>query len=109
MFTLLMVTGLIALASGVFVIAKSQLFRGLAHSDAAAVSDLFAKQDRGVATRFGVAISFLGAVLVLLDLAGFALSATTAGILLLLVVGFLFAHNSYWQDLRAARRHNAAT
>ena len=115
MVTLLTGAGLAALAAGVFVIAKSRLVSSHRkagtgqNTDAAAASALFAREDdRRIAARFGVSIIALGAILVLLDIAGIVLSASTATIVSFLVVVFLVSHDSYAKHLRAARSERAA-
>jgi hypothetical protein len=109
MMTFLTGVGLAALATGAFVIARSRLVRADEDSDIAAGLARFARQDdQGMATRFGVVMIALGTALALLDLAGIVLSAATAGIVFILVVGFLVAHHNYAKDRRAARHADAA-
>src|SRR6188508_444321 len=102
MFSFLTVAGVIALLGGFFVIARTHRMSGaekIADEDAttAAANSLVVEtlDDRRVATRLGLTLNALGAILILLDLAGIALSAATATITAFLVFIFLVAHQRY--------------
>ena len=109
MFTLLTAAGVIALLAGFFIIARTLRTSGVeksareesttakAQSPAAETLD-----DRRVATRLGLTLNALGAILILLDLAGLTLSAATATITAFLVFIFLVAHQRYARDIRNA-------
>ena len=61
--------------------------------------------DRRVATRLGLTLNALGAILILLDLVGMTLSAATATIGAFLVFIFLVAHQSYASHIRSRQRN----
>ena len=111
MFTFLTVTGVIALLSGIFIMARTQRMPGAEKNSEAAITAAAADlavgetlDDRRVATRLGLTLNGLGAILILLDLAGITLSAATATIAAFLVFIFLVAHQRYASHMRAAQR-----
>ena len=110
MITLMTGTGLAALGIGAFVIARSRIVGSRANAGTSVPSARVAiQEERGMATRYGLAIMALGAVLALLDFAGVVLSATAVAIVFSLVVAFLVAHHNYAKDRRAAWHERAAS
>ena len=112
MFTFLTVTGVIALLIGIFIMARTQRMPGAEKNSeadtAAAAANLAvgeALDDRRVATRLGLTLNALGAILILLDLAGITLSAATATITAFLVFIFLVAHQRYASEMRSTQRN----
>ena len=111
MLTFLTTTGVIALLSGIFIMARTERMSGAeqnstADTIAAAANWVVGKalDDRRVATRLGLTLNALGAILILLDLAGITMSAATATIAAFLVFIFLVAHQRYASHMRAAQR-----
>ena len=111
MFTLLTAAGVIALLAGFFIIARTHRMSGAENiavegGTAAAANSLAVEtsDDRRVATRLGLTLNALGAILILLDLGGITLSAATATIAAFLVFIFLVAHQRYASHMRAAQR-----
>ena len=79
----------------------------MADDDETTAANLLAVEtldDRRVATRLGLTLNGLGAILILLDLAGITLSAATVTIAAFLVFIFLVAHQRYASHMRAAQQ-----
>ncbi|HUP94210.1 MAG TPA: hypothetical protein VM164_04835 [Burkholderiales bacterium] len=111
MFTFLTVAGVIALLAGFFIIARTHRMPGaekIADEDGAAAATSLAVEtldDRRVATRLGLSLNALGAILILLDLADVTVSPATATIAGFVVFIFLVAHQRYASHMRAAQRN----
>ena len=111
MFTFLTAAGVTALLAGFFIIARTHRISGAEKiagdkttaAENQSVADAF--DDRRVATRLGLTLNALGAILILLDLAGIALSAAAATITVFLVFIFLVAHQRHASELRSAKRN----
>ena len=86
--------------SGVEKIDDENVTAAAAHSPAVETLD-----SRRVATRLGLTLNALGAILILLDLAGITLSAATATITAFLVFIFLVAHQRYASEMRSTQRN----
>jgi hypothetical protein len=106
--TLLGGSAMVAVAIGIFIIARSRMVGTGANAGAdVAPPRLSMQEERGIARRYGLAILGLGAVLAVLDFAGVVLSPVLVAILFSLVVAFLVAHHNYVGDRRAARYDRA--
>ena len=110
MFTFLTIAGVIALLAGFFIVARTHRMSGVektANEDgtAAAANSLAAEtsDDRRVATRLGLTLNALGAILILLDLSGTTLSPATATIAAFIVFIFLVAHQRYASHIRSTQ------
>ena len=111
MFSFLTVAGVIALLGGFFIIARTLRISGaekIADDDTTAAANPLVVEtldDRRVATRLGLTLNALGAILILLDLSGITLSPATATIAAFLIFIFLVAHQRYASEMRATKRN----
>lgn len=113
MFTFLTAAGVIALLAGFFIIARTHRTSGAekivdenSTTAAAHAPGVETLDDRRVATRLGLSLNALGAILILLDLADVTVSPTTATIAGFVVFIFLVAHQRYASHMRAAQRNS---
>ena len=110
MFTFLTIAGVIALLAGFFILARTHRMSGsenIADDDTTAAANPPVSEtldDRRVATRLGLTLNALGAILILLDLTGVTLSPPTATIGAFIVFIFLVAHQRYASHMRAAQQ-----
>jgi hypothetical protein len=110
MFTFLSAAGLIVLLAGLFVIASSERARSdkdISDEGSTNTRDSIPAEilgERQIAIRLGLSLNALGALFILLDLAGVTLSGSAVGIGVFLIFIFLVAHRRYARDMRAARR-----
>ena len=112
MFTFLTIAGVIALLAGFFILARTHRMSGaenIADDDTTAAASplvLETLDDRRVATRLGLTLNALGAILILLDLSGTTLSPATATIAAFIVFIFLVAHQRYASHIRSTQRND---
>jgi hypothetical protein len=106
MFTFLTAVGVIALLAGLFVITTSDRMSAddeiRTHTGDSGPIEI--PGERQIAIRLGLSLNALGALLILLDLAGVTLSGAAVGIAVFLVFIFLFAHGRYTSHMNALRR-----
>jgi hypothetical protein len=106
MFTFLSAAGVIALLAGFFVITTSDRMSADDESSTHMPDSrpVEIPGERQIAIRLGLSLNALGALFILLDVAGVMLSGAAVGIAVLLAFIFLFAHGRYTSHMKALRR-----